>query len=397
MKLYFEKETVDIIKVEKDLKSQLDSILEGSEILNAKKDLIVIKPNIHKDMNALMGNTTDLRILAGLIESLHRRGYYNIVVAEGSNCGIYRFGINAYKRLGLIDLLEYLKVKFVDMNNSSYTVMKLPSKDEIQVSKIVLENDILINVPKLKTHHLTGLSVCLKSVMGAVKGMNKRIMHNDLYSNIIELNEIIRSDLHIVDALVSMEGQGPGMGIPVLSNSLIAGKDPYIIDTVCARFAGFKFKDNPLLLKGKEKDRINKDIVRTASKLKPFKKFIQAEYTLKNKVVDNKYFIWLRNLTRPIFDNEMMSQLLFLSGIREDEFVRENAEVELTFNKENCVSCGTCKQYCPISVDVNDSRCVKCLYCYWVCRHKAIDLSGKKGFLTVQIEKYKKIIEKLVN
>ena len=70
-------------------------------LLPDKKDaLILIKPNFHKDLMALMSNTTDFRIIGAVIQSLKRRGYTNITIGEGPACGFSRSDIRSSSALG---------------------------------------------------------------------------------------------------------------------------------------------------------------------------------------------------------------------------------------------------------------------------------------------------------
>jgi len=112
----------------------------------------------------------------------------------------------------------------------------------VQVASIVADADFLINMPKLKTHVETGMSVCLKNLMGACVGIaNKRKMHGSLAKNIIRLNEVVKPDLHIIDGLIAMEGNGPSRGRPVNYGKVIVGTNPFQLDYVCLGRGGLGY------------------------------------------------------------------------------------------------------------------------------------------------------------
>ncbi|MBI5826133.1 MAG: DUF362 domain-containing protein [Deltaproteobacteria bacterium] len=79
---------------------------------------ILIKPNMNSNMNALTGNTTDLRLVAAVIKALKGYGYSNITVAEGTNSGFYRNGISVISRLSYDRLARHYGVKIADLNYS---------------------------------------------------------------------------------------------------------------------------------------------------------------------------------------------------------------------------------------------------------------------------------------
>ena len=79
---------------------------------------IFLKPNLNSNMNALTGNTTDLRIIAAVTEFLKESGYKNITIGDGTNSGFYRNGISVISRLVIDKLAKYYSVKVVDLNYS---------------------------------------------------------------------------------------------------------------------------------------------------------------------------------------------------------------------------------------------------------------------------------------
>ena len=79
---------------------------------------ILIKPNLNSNMNALTGNTTDLRLVAAIIEFLKKQGYKNITIGEGTNSGFYRNRISVISRLMIDKLASYYGITVKDLNYS---------------------------------------------------------------------------------------------------------------------------------------------------------------------------------------------------------------------------------------------------------------------------------------
>lgn len=398
----------------KDIKEKLGTALDGyTDLLPSSKDsLILIKPNLNSNMNALTGNTTDLRILSGVIRFLKDRQYTNIVIGEGTNSGFYRNKIGVISRLKVDKLAEYYGVKIKDLNYADPCDIVFDKGVKAQVAGECMEAGLFINIPKLKTHFEVGMSVCLKSLMGCLIGQeNKKKTHQNLAENIIRLNQAVRPHIHVVDGLISMEGLGPTRGTPVLLNTLVVGTDPYLIDLVCAHIAGFSYKDVKTLALAEEKGLLTSEHLRFAGSLdlsgikrhfkfpkaNPFAGFIHHPKR-------QKYFLAIRNT--PIFSylasTEWFGKFLFLTGLRQDVFLEEEMKCkDIYLDPTVCDQCGLCRDYCPLGLDLPncldhiDNTCIECLYCYMICPHKAIKFEGDFGFFKEQIRQYADMIREM--
>src|SRR3990172_10095796 len=153
-----------------------------------KGSFILIKPNLNANMNALTGNTTDLRLLVSIIEYLKTEGYTNIAIGEGTNSGYYRNNISVISRLKVDALAQYYGVQLIDLNYSEPVYIHFEKGVMAGIAKEVVEADFLINMPKLKTHFEAGMSVCLKNLMGCLVGQeNKKKTHLNLAKNILNI------------------------------------------------------------------------------------------------------------------------------------------------------------------------------------------------------------------
>lgn len=393
------------VKHRNDIAETIDTFLTNfSEVLpDSPNSTILIKPNLHMDLNSLMGNTTDLRILSDVIRLLQKRGYKKIIVGEGTNCGMHRFNIDVYARLGVKDLVSYYGVRFVDFNRCRGIEVQLSGKTKASVADICLENDCFINLPKIKTHRLASLSVCLKSLVGCFVKMDKRKIHLHLHRQIVKMNEIIQPDLHIVDGLIVKQGQGPAWGEPVRRDTLIAGKNPFFIDAFCAWFTGFDCRDIPYLSLALEKDLLEEaevEIIKKSVRPVPLIKATPQRFVnlLALPLLDP-----LRNLVRPLSDIRWVSSLLYRTKIREDFYDNENPSINnLIVDREKCTFCHRCRDICPVNIDITDksfsvdnTACIKCLYCYLVCPEQCITIKGELGYFSRAAADYREKIDRL--
>ncbi len=408
---------LDIIKANstKEIKEKLFLALERyGEILPASKIVnILIKPNLNANMNALTGNTTDLRVLAAVIEYLESKGYENIIIGEGTNSGYYRNNISVISRLKVDELAKYYKVKVIDLNYSEPVYIDFENGVKAGIAKEVVEVDLLINMPKLKTHFEVGMSVCLKNLMGCLVGQeNKKKTHRNLAKNILHINEHIKPHLHIVDGLIAMEGLGPTRGKPKNMGLIIIGTDPYLIDMVCTRVAGFDYHEIATLRLAEDEGIIAQqhheylqglDLSNLVWGFERPKANILASFVHSPK--RQRYFLAIRN-TRffsYLASTRFFGNILFWTGLRQDNFIKEEMTFErLIFNKTRCRDgCTKCMDYCPISLrlpqEVEDkgSGCIECLYCFLVCPTNAIEFKGKLGFMAEQLRQYDNLIRKI--
>jgi Pyruvate/2-oxoacid:ferredoxin oxidoreductase delta subunit len=280
------------------------------------------------------------------------------------------------------------------------------------VAKECLEADLLINIPKLKTHFEMGMSVCLKNLMGCLVGQeNKKKTHQSLALNILNLNNKIKPHLHIVDAIISMEGLGPTRGMPIQTNTVFIGTDPYLLDMMCAKLASFDYKkvktldaaERRGLIDQRYLDFVDTFYIKKIFEFKPPKPGLIAGFI--HNPIRQKYFLAIRNtgLFNYLCSTKLGGKILFKIGLRQDVFLDEEMKfVRLSLNKERCLKCNKCVTYCPVAINLPDqleeerNRCIECLYCFMTCPEKAIDFEGHLGFINEQIRQYDSMIRKFI-
>ncbi|QWR78567.1 DUF362 domain-containing protein [Candidatus Magnetomonas plexicatena] len=402
----------------KELKTGIKETLSTKyrELLPGDKHAsILIKPNLNSNMNALTGNTTDLRVIASVIEFLKESGYLDITIGEGTNSGFYRSNISVIERLSYDKLAAHYGVKIKDFNYSYTLDVNFAKGIKAGVAKECIDAELFINMPKLKTHFEAGMSVCLKNLMGCLVGQpNKKKTHASLSENIVNLNLALKPHLHIVDAVVSMEGLGPTRGTPLKTGAVFFGTDPFLIDMLMTKFASFNLKKvGPIqnavkrnIITQEHFDFVNNYKFDDTYSFKPPEAGPIATFI--HHPVRQKYFLAVRNT--PFFNylcqTEIFGKILFATGLRQDVFIKDEMRFDgLSLNETACTNCGKCNDYCPVDIKLPESfskggastpaGCIQCLYCYCVCPEKAINFHGELGFMSEQIRQYDNIIRKL--
>lgn len=396
--------TKEIMKVIQHIFDNNKDILPKS-----KEALIFLKPNLNSDMCGLTGNTTDLRILSAVMTFMKNNGYSNVTVGDGTSSGFINTEINVISRLKVDSLANEFEFKILDLNDAPSKTVQLENETNVKIAKICLDSELFVNLPKIKTHVETKVSICLKNMIGCVVGIQKQKMHRNLHSNIIRLNEVIQPDIHIVDGVIAMEGTGPSRGQPVKMGLIISGRNPTLIDCVCTRLMGFVPEHVPYLRMSKETENFALHNINSWLDMHNLSmKFQSPELSLGsliNSPTYRKFFVKLRyNRTLfKFFSLDLVSKFLYLIKARQDLFIKQDSLIsEILFDESKCVDCHLCLDYCPMNFDSCDEigknkSCLFCLYCFFVCPKGAISLEGPTGYLKYQITNYADLIRDQVS
>ena len=241
-----EKSRVAILKAysyERDLSSFIMDGIKSFPLEVAGKS-ILLKPNLVEYERDTVINTHPA-VIAAAIEAFYRLGAREIRVGEGP--GHRRDTDGLLMASGLFPFLKETRVPFVDLNLDDSRLVKLRSNfmrvDSLYVAESVLQADLLVSMPKLKTHHWAGMTLSMKNLFGIVPGVKygwpKNFLHwHGIPESIVDINSTIRPHFAIVDGIVGMEGNGPIQGKPKPCGVLVFGDDPVAVDATCTRIAG---------------------------------------------------------------------------------------------------------------------------------------------------------------
>jgi uncharacterized protein (DUF362 family) len=225
----------------------LDNILRyGLELfhLDIRGKTVLLKPNL---VDYIPGNhiNTHPLLVAAAVECFRRLGAKKVLVGEGP--GYQRDTELVLLESGFAEELHQLKVPFVDLNRhelvmtpllASYTGMNF-----LWLSRTVLEADFVVSMPKVKTHHWSGVTLSLKNMFGVVPGAKygwpKNILHwKGIQESILDICATAPVHFVIADAIVAMDGNGPLNGHPRPLNRIVLSDDPVAADATCARLMG---------------------------------------------------------------------------------------------------------------------------------------------------------------
>jgi len=391
------------------LRYAVSTLLDSAPLPTDRSAQILLKPNLNNDLVALTGNATDLRLLRALLEALLARGYYNLTVADGPNFGIRRKGINVLHRLAVDRLAALYGAQVCDLNDDEAHMVPLVRGRQTGLAATCLKADFVLNLAKLKTHAEAGMSLACKNLIGCnVAGYKKRA-HDDLPRAIVRLARLLPAGLHVVDGLVAMEGNGPGDGTPRELGLLFAGRNPFLLDAAIAQWVGIGPAHLPHLAVARAEGLLSDKDWAAVTTLEPLTALEPAPrpFWITRMLARNE-LSGLRDAVRPLFDNRPVRALLQRTHVVQDIYEAAEAQVTLKLGPRDRgrgyagghdAGLARLSAYCPLELDIAgfrfdpaESRCIRCLYCYWLDRDDVIELQGEQGYLATHLRRYRALV-----
>ena len=221
-------------------------LLDGLRLVEAdvRGRSVLLKPNLVEFFRDSSINT-DPRLVVAAAHALRRLGAASVVVAEGPG---HRRDVEAVVvASGLREALADGDLRFVDLNDAPVVRTPLRTRytglSELWVPKVLRDTEVVVSMPKLKTHHWVGVTLSLKNCFGCmpgrVYGWPKDVFHvRGIPESILDIAATVRPSLAIVDGIVGMQGDGPIAGDPVHSGVVLFSRDPVAADVTGARLMG---------------------------------------------------------------------------------------------------------------------------------------------------------------
>lgn len=319
---------------------------------------VILKPNVlsrHKPEEAVSTNPAVIDAVCRFLKEKKCK----IIIAESS--GFYST-LKNFEVAGIAQIARKHNAKLVSLSHANIVVKKIPNAKilkQTKISKELFDADLIINMPKMKTHTLTKYTGAVKNLLGCIPGGIKQDYHvkapteKKFCQLLVDIYALVMPRLTIMDGVVGMEGNGPASGTLKKSNLILAGDDSAAVDYVAEKIMGIKGK------------------VYTTKYAAERGYFAPADVEVFGKIKRIKFKMPAAtvSLVPPI--------------IRELFFKYTTPDPVLV--KEKCVKCGTCMKVChskaiklrPYPV-FNRRKCIHCYCCNELCPEEAIDLEKKR-------------------
>lgn len=323
---------------------------------------VLIKPNLMSPVRPERAITTHPALLEELCKILKVAGV-EILIGESA---FYNTG-DAFDICAITPLSRYAKIINFE-TEPRHTVTVGGKVGVVPLPEILFHVDCIINVAKMKTHGLTGVTLCVKNLYGCIPGALKQGYHKILpnpraFSRfLVRLHGEIAPQVNIIDGIVGLEGEGPGAaGHPIPSGLIVAGTSAYAADIIASEMMGFRPDD-----------------IHTNR----YSGIRRAEIeTIGSGRDDQKSF------KKPLSAN--FPYLIYFAGLL--------PKSRIAFDPERCVGCGLCGEKCPagaISFDPGPEcvhqSCILCYCCMEICPHSAVYL--REHWIRRRLRKFAKMV-----
>lgn len=330
---------------------------------------VTIKPNLLMKRTPEEGTTTHPSLVEAVIRHLQGLGVTDITIADSPG-GVYSKPLltGIYRATGMEDIAKRLHVKLNEDVGSAYVSNPngVICKGFDLINPIV-EADFIISIAKLKTHCMAGLSGAVKNLFGCVPGLMKPEFHwrypeeKDFCNMLVDLCETVQPDITFVDAVVSMEGDGPSSGSLKKTGLTFCSESPYELDLVLSKVIHRPTEEINTIVNAMERKICSYDadsVPICGDSLIEYEDFKQP----RSKGIDFMTYVpsVLRPLAKPIVN----------------KFFTPRPQVK----KSACIGCGKCAESCPAKTirieerkaHIYHDQCIKCYCCHEMCPVKAI-------------------------
>lgn len=351
----------------------MESVIRGAKIA-------ILKPNFVAGRNASTGSTTSFALLKAVAEEVRACGAEPVLCETPGT----EFDRDAtYTILGVEKFCEEngIRILRVDPEGGEADWVELRPDGAKKLRRYhmprILKEARLINLPVLKTHVVSTMTLSMKNLMGILPRPDRRSMHTfGIDQSIVDMNLGIKPDLNIVDGSVGQDGEGPLYGDKADLQVLLAGRDSLSVDLTCCQVVGVNPRDIPHLKLALEQHGTPtwKTVGEEVGVIKQFR--------LPHQKALYRFIFWMMYpldypYTWVAERGKHLCTTLYGTGI-----VGTRPQIK----QEDCTRCGVCVEACPLpnvidlkNMKVNYNACQRCLLCYEACPENAISVKGYSG------------------
>jgi len=353
---------------------ELISLMGGMGQFAKPGEKITLKPNLLFAASPEQAVTTHPSIVAAIGAMAKKEGAIPII-ADSPGSG-YRYNKATLKKLyqasGMNDAAELAGIALnMDTGHDRVAFPQGKEMKNIDVIKPVSQADAVFNLCKMKTHMLMHMTGAVKNNFGIIPGLTKIGFHAKQFTKarfadmLLDLTLYVSPRLSIMDAVVAMEGEGPGAsGTPRQVGLLLASASPLALDVVAGEIMGLPREQNPVVIAAEKRGLTPCGIDEI---------HIVGEELSSLRISDYQFTSTVK-IIRPVAGN---------TAVAGAEIHPAPEQYPVMLN-EKCAGCGVCVNACPqkaiaLSAEqekqiavIDIKNCIRCYCCHELCPHEAI-------------------------
>lgn len=225
-------------------------LLQGFQELGISREEIrmkrvLLKPNMVEPHSGHGHINTHPLVIRAAIEAFLTMGAAEVIVAEGP--GHRRDTLFCLEETGLGEILQEDSIPFIDLNTTGFirrgNLGNRSKLGDLFLPSAIVNADFVVSMAKMKTHHWAGVTLSMKNMFGVMPGSvygwpKNRLHWAGITQSILDINATVRPHFAIIDGIIGMEGDGPIMGTPIHSGSIVMGRNPASVDASASRLMG---------------------------------------------------------------------------------------------------------------------------------------------------------------
>jgi uncharacterized protein (DUF362 family)/NAD-dependent dihydropyrimidine dehydrogenase PreA subunit len=333
------------------------NLIGGLEKIIVPGNRVLIKPNVLAIRPPEDAVTTHPAVVSAMCELVSEVGGIPIL---GDGSGIVKPGSTttsqALKVSGIEDVASRCRAELINFETYGYVEVDVPNAREfsrLHISKAIIEADVIISLPKLKTHELTLYTGAVKNFFGTIPQKNRKQAHfledrNRFGEAVVDIYSVVKPHLAVMDGVVGMEGNGPSNGTPISAGVILASYDCVALDIVASELIGIdplKVPTNKAALSrgfGIERPEI---VGKSLEEVKV--SFKRPEGGITAKMPSFLMRALRRQLTVKPFINTSSCAFCKACVLNCSAHAIEEVGKSLKINEEKCIQCYCCRELCP--------------------------------------------------
>ena len=355
-----------------EMENLMEKINSGMDLLGGWEAFVkpgmkvLLKVNLIGPKPPASAAVTHCEFVRAIARILHHRGC-TVWIGDSAGGAIGGFSptMQSLEIAGLNQVAaeEHAQIKNFDKEGAVDTGRSCHCLDKLYLAKPLFEADLIINLPKFKTHSFGIYTGAVKNVFGCIAGLRKAKYHKAApdpraFGEILaDIHEAVQIGLHIMDGVTAMEGEGPTAGGVYPAHKILLSTDPLALDAVAVNMMGLRIEDIPILQAAVER------------KL--------GESAAEKIEVCGDYAV------PPLLPDFQLPKRFVSIKQRNYKFIVKFIDLLKTrpkINLKKCRHCNTCVDSCPVHAidketkNIDESVCIECMCCHELCPYAAVEL-----------------------